>query len=84
MIIIIIIIMMEFGIENASNEKQEMTHDRRNQTTKKKLREKETYENLEILETDSIKQEEMKEKFKKSTSGERESCLKQNYIAGIL
>ena len=37
------------------------------------LIEKETYEHFGILEADTIKQAEMKEKVKKSISGEREN-----------
>ena len=45
------------------------------------LREKETYIFLEILEADTIKQDDMKEKeLRKSISGELENNLRQNYI----
>ena len=37
-----------------------------------------------ILEADTIKQVEWKKKLKKSISGEQESYLKPNYIAGTL
>ena len=50
---------------------------------KDKIR-KEIFKNLEILEADIIKQVELKEKLKKSISGEQESYSKQNYIEGIL
>ena len=46
------------------------------------LGEKKTYKYLEILEADTIKQVEMKEKTKKNISGERESYSKPSYIAG--
>ena len=39
---------------------------------------------LGILEADTIKQAEMKEKIKKNTSGERENYSKPNSIAEIL
>ena len=44
---------------------------------------KETYKYLGILEADNIKLVEMKEKLKKSISGEPESYSKPNYIARI-
>ena len=47
------------------------------------LGEMETYKYLGILEADTIKQAEMKEKEKKNTSGEQESYSKPNYIAEI-
>ena len=62
-----------------NNEKPETVNDGRNTTTKSKkkqnrtLREKETYKYLGILEADTIKQAEMKEKTKKYTSKEREN-----------
>ena len=50
----------------ANNEKQEMTHDGRNGTTKSRkksmLGKKETYKYLGILEADAMKLEEMKKK----------------------
>ena len=57
-------------MHHANNENQEMTHDRRNRAIKprKKIRthgEKEIYKYLGILEADTIKQVEMKEKIKK-------------------
>ena len=60
---------MEFGIEKCAmlNEKRETTHDGRNGTTKSRknqnARRKETYKYLLILEVDTIKQVEMKEKM---------------------
>ena len=58
-----------------NNEKQETTPDGQNRTTKSKkkirtLGEKETYIYLGILEADTIKQMEMKEKIKKGISRE--------------
>ena len=51
----------------------------------RKLGEKENYKHLGILEADTIKQAEMKEKFlKKSTSNERENFSKPNSGGGIL
>ena len=44
------------------------------------LGEKETYKYLGMLEVDTIKQEEMKEKNEKNISRERESYSKPNYI----
>ena len=63
-------------MRHANNEKRETANDGRNKTTKinKKIRmlgEKETYKYLRIVETNTIKQVEMKEKLKKSISGER-------------
>ena len=58
--------------------------DQPNQEKNRTLGEKETYKYLGILEADIIKQVEMKEKLKKSISGERESYSKPNYIAGTL
>ena len=56
-----------------------------NQEKIRTFREKETYKYLEILEADTIRQVEMKEKkLKKSISGERENYSKQNYITGTL
>ena len=46
------------------------------------LREKETY--LAILEADTIKKVEMKEKFRKNISGELESYSQQNYVLETL
>ena len=46
--------------------------------------EKETYKYLDILEADTIKQVEMKEKLRKNISGEPENYLRQNYVAETL
>ena len=54
-----------------------------NQVVIRMLGEKETYKYLGILETDTIKQKEMKEKkIKKSISEETENYSRQNSIAG--
>ena len=45
-----------------------------NQVVIKMLGEKETYKYLEMLETDTIKQEEMKEKIKARTSQENQKA----------
>ena len=50
----------------------------------KSLAENETYKYLGILEADTIKQAEMKEKFRKNISGELENYKRQNSIAEIL
>ena len=56
-----------------------------NQDKIRTLREKETYKYLGILEVDTIKQVEMKEKIKKrNISGELESYSRQNYLAETL
>ena len=56
-----------------------------NQEIIRTLEEKETYKYLGILETDTIKQEDIKEKkLKRKISGERESYSKPNIIAGTL
>ena len=47
------------------------------------VEEKETNKYLAIWEADTIKHEEMKEKRKKTTSGERENYTKPNNIAEI-
>ena len=56
-------------MRHASNEKQPTICERRNGTTKSRkirtLTEKQTYKYLGILEADTIKQEEIKEKIKK-------------------
>ena len=67
---------MTEGIELLNQEK---TKTRKNRT----FAEKETYKYLEILSVDIIKLVEMKEKLKKSISGERENYSKANYIAEI-
>ena len=48
------------------------------------LGEEENYKYLGLLEADTIKQVEMKEKFKKSITWERENYSKPKYIAEIL
>ena len=55
-----------------------------NQEKIRTLEEKETYKYLRILEVNTIKQVEMKEKLRKSVSREPESFSRQNYIAGTL
>ena len=55
-----------------------------NQHKIRTLGEKETYKYLGILEADTIKQEEMKEKLRKNISGEPESYSRQNYITETL
>ena len=54
-----------------------------NQEKIRTIVEKESYKYLRILDVDTIKQAEMKEKFKKNILGERENCSKSNYIAEI-
>ena len=55
-----------------------------NQDKIKTLAENETYKYLGILETDSMKQVEMKEKFKKNISGKLENYSIQNSITETL
>ena len=56
-----------------------------NQEKIRKLGEEETHKYLGILEADTIKQVEMKEKTsRKIISGERENFSKQNFIARTL
>ena len=82
---------MEYGIEKCAilvmNNKRHLT-DGMELPNQDKIRmhgEKETYKYLGILEADTMKQEEMKEKnFRKNISGEPESYSRQNYIAEIL
>ena len=82
---------MEFGIEKCTmlqtkSSKQLLT-DGMERPTQDKIRtlgEKETYLYLGILEADSIKQEETKEKIRKNIPGEQESNSRQNYTAEIL
>ena len=71
------------------NEKRKTRNDARKRTTKSRknqnARRKKTYTYLGILEADTIKHAEGKEKIsKKNTSGERETDEKPNYIAEIL
>ena len=46
--------------------------------------EKETYKYLGILEAETIRQEEMKEKIRKNISEEPESFSRQNYMTKTL
>ena len=55
-----------------------------NQVKIRTLGEKETNKYLGILEADTVKQVEMKEKLRKSISGEPESYSRQNYVAETL
>ena len=55
-----------------------------NQGKFRTLREKETSKYFGILEADTIKQKKMKEKLRKSISGEPESYSRQNSIAETL
>ena len=55
-----------------------------NQDKIRTLGEKKTYKYLGILDGDTIKQEEMKEKLRKNDSEEPESYSKQNCIAETL
>ena len=52
-----------------------------NQDMSRTLGEKETYKYFGILEADTIKQVEMKEKSRKNISREPKSYLRQNYVA---
>ena len=65
--------------------KRQITEGRKlpNQEELKTLGEKEICKYLGILEADTMKHAEMKEKIKKSTSGERENYSKPNYNAKI-
>ena len=66
---------------HTNNEKRETTHDERNETTKiRTLGEKETYKYLGILEADTIKQVEMKEKNLKRISQEKEKPTRHQTI----
>ena len=78
----------------ARNKKWQTTHNERSRTTKsnsllnqvviRTLEEKETYKYLGILEADTIKQQEMKEIFKKSISEEPENDSRKNSKSGTL
>ena len=79
-------------MRHANNKKRQTTPYGRNKTTKLKkirtLREKETYKYLEILEADTIKQVEIKEKIKKEYLGRTRKLLERklnsrNLIKGI-
>ena len=81
---------MEFGLEKCAMQimksgKRHMTEEIEipNQGKIRTLRVIETYKYLGMLEADTIKQAEMKEKLKKNTTGERENYSKPNYIAEI-
>ena len=82
---------MEFGIEKCTihvmkSGKRQLT-DRMELPNKDKIKtlaENEAYKYLGILEADTIKQVEMKEKFRKNISGELENYSRQNSIAEIL
>ncbi len=52
-----------------------------NQDKIRTLWENETYKYLDILEADTIKQVEMKNKIEKSISGELQKFSRQNYFA---
>ena len=62
--------------------KQQMTKriELRNQDKIRALAEKETYKYLGILEADTVKYTEMKEKIKKNTSGERKYYSKPRIL----
>ena len=83
---------MEFGIEKCGmllmkSGKQHLTHGMElpNQDKIRTLGEKETYKYLGILEDDTIKQAEMKDKIqKKKISSELENYSRQNYLAETL
>ena len=84
-------IKIEFGIEKCAmlvmkSGKRRMTEgvELPNQVKIRTYGEKETLKYLWILEADSIKQVEMKEKIKKSISEEPENYLRQNSIVGTL
>ena len=69
-------------MRHSCNEKWQTTHDGRSRTTKSRiirtLGEKEAYKYLGILEADTIKQVEKKEKFFKSIPEEPENYSRQN------
>ena len=65
---------------HANNKKRETTLNRRNGTPKS--RKNQNPRRKEILEANTIKQVDMKEKKKKNIPGEGENYLKRNYIAG--
>ena len=81
---------MEFGIEKCAmlvmkSDKQHQTNGMElpNQDKIRTLREKETYKYLGILEADTTKQMEMKEKIKKNISGELAETLSKEQILGL-
>ena len=69
----------------ANNEKRGKTNNGRNKTVKsrKNQKENETNKYLGILEVNTIKQVEMKEKIKRSISDERENFSKLSSAAAI-
>ena len=77
-----------YKMRHASNEKWQTTHNGRSLTTKSSNQNARKNGNLQIrgrvLEADTIKQQEMKEKFFKSISEELENYSRQNSIAGSL
>ena len=82
---------MEFGIEKCAMlvmkiGKRQLTEEMElpNKDKIKTLAENETYKYFGILEADTIKQAEMKEKIRKNISGELENYSRQNSIAEIL
>ena len=79
---------MGFGMEKCTihvmkSGKRHLTEgmELRNQDKIRTLREKETYKYFDILEADTIKQVEMREKLKENISGELESYSRPNYQA---
>ena len=72
---------------HANKEKMEKTNIGRNRINKsrkiRKFGEKETFKYIGILESNTIKQVKMKEKFKKGISEERKKHSKPNYITRI-
>ena len=83
--------MMEFGIEKCAllvmkSGKQHLIDgiELPNQDKIRTLTENETYKYLGILEADTIKQVEMKKKFKKNISGELENYSRQKSTAETL
>ena len=82
---------MEFGIQKCAmlvmkSNKRQLTDGMQlpNEDKIKTFAENKTYKYLGILEADTIKQVEMKEKFKKIISGELENYSRQNSIAETL
>ena len=68
----------------AKNERELDGMELPNQDKIRRLGENETYKYLGILEADTIKHEEMKEKIRKNISGVPKSYSRQNYIAETL
>ena len=82
---------MEFCIEKCAmlvmkSGKRQLTDgmELRGQDKSKTLTENETYQYFGIVEADTIKQAEMKKKFKKNISGDLENCSRQNSITETL